>query len=347
MMTVAMMTELESYSKIIPFNNPGGMGTIVPLWVSELEKLGCKINVNDAKSDYDILHIHNPLPKSIAAGINAKIRGKPVVVHAHHLPELIKGGLRGWRLLYPLNKVYSRFFFGLATVIVAPSPYAVRSLQKLGVKKPFKVVFNGVDRNRFKKDQEAGRRFREHFKIGGDFMVLSVGLRIPRKGVDTFIETAVEFDRMHPNSNVKFVWVGGSESILVDAMPNGKLPSNVLFTGYVPMEQLLGSYSAADAFFLPTRAESYGNVVLEAAACGLPMILRNIPAFDDWLMDKKDCLKCNSVADFVHAVETVRSDADANSILRSGSEKLAEHHDIVNTARKLFQVYSDLLAGAR
>ena len=128
MITVAMITELESYSKIIPFKNPGGMGTIVPLWISELEKLGCKVNVNDSKSKYDVLHIHNPLPRSIGAGIMAKIRRKPIVVHAHHLPELIKGGFRGGTLLYPLNKVYSRFFFGLGDVIVAPSPFAVRSL---------------------------------------------------------------------------------------------------------------------------------------------------------------------------------------------------------------------------
>jgi 1,2-diacylglycerol-3-alpha-glucose alpha-1,2-glucosyltransferase len=347
MITIAMMTELESYSKIIPFKNPGGMGTIVPLWISELEKLGCKVNVNDSKSDYDILHIHNPLPKSIGAGIMAKLKRKPIVVHAHHLPELIKGGFKGGTLLYPLNKIYSRFFFGLGDVIVAPSPFAVRSLQTLGVKKPFKVIFNGVDRNRFKKDAESGKKFREHFKIGGDFMVLSVGLRIPRKGVDTFVETAAEFDKLHPGSNVKFVWVGGSEPLLVDAMPGGKLPGNVLFTGFIPLDLLLGSYSAADAFMLPTRAESYGNVVLEAAACGLPIILRNIPAFDDWLTDKTDCLKCNNRKDFVHAVETIWQDSTVNTTLRAGSEKLAVNHDIVNTARKLYDVYSSVLAGAR
>lgn len=347
MITVAMMTELQSYSKIIPFNNPGGMGTIVPLWIAELEKLGCKVNVDDSKSDYDIIHIHNPLPKSIGAGIMAKIRGKPIVIHGHHLPELIKGGFKGGNLLYPLNKIYSRFFFNLGDVIVAPSPFAVRSLQELGIKKPFKVVFNGVDRNRFKKDPEAGKKFREQYKLADDFMVVSVGLRIPRKGVDTFIETAVEFGKKHPGAKVKFIWIGGSEPLLVDAMPEGKLPDNVLFTGFVPLDTLLGGYSAADAFMLPTRAESYGNVVLEAAGYGLPIILRDIPAFDDWLFDKSDCLKCTKVQDFVRAVETVSGDENMRATLRSGSEKLAEHHDILNTARKLYTIYSELMSGAR
>lgn len=347
MITISMMVELQSYSKIIPFKNPGGMGTIVPLWNAELEKLGCKVNVDDSKSPYDIIHIHNPLPKSIGAGIMAKLKGKPVVIHGHHLPELIKGGFKGGTIIYPLNKLYSKFFFNLGDVIVAPSPFAVRSLQELGIKKPFKVVFNGVDRNRFKKDAEAGKRFREQYKLADEFIVLSVGLRIPRKGVDTFIETAIEFAKKYPAAKVKFIWIGGSEPLLLDAMPEGKLPDNVMFTGFVPLDTLLAGYSAADAFMLPTRAESYGNVVLEAAGYGMPIILRNIPAFDDWLVDRSDCLKCNSVQDFVNAVATVLDDEKMRSSLRSGSEKLAERHDIVNTARKLFEIYSDLIAGAR
>jgi len=191
--SVAMITELSSYSKIIPFQNPGGMGTIVPLWVSELEKLGCKVVVDRADFDYDILHLHNPLPKSIWLGIMAKIKNKRIVVHGHHLPELIKGGFKGGTLLYPLNKIYSRFFFNLADVLVAPSPYAMKALQELGVKGPFEVVFNGVDRERFKKDPALGKTFRQKYGLKDDeFVVVSVGLRIPRKGVDTFIEMATE-----------------------------------------------------------------------------------------------------------------------------------------------------------
>lgn len=348
MITVAMITELESYSKFIPFQNPGGMGTIVPLWIKELEKLGCKVNVNDADSDYDILHLHNPLPRSIGLGIMARLKNKPVVVHGHHLPELIKGGFKGGNLLYPLNKIYSRFFFNLADVIVAPSPFAAASLQKLGIKKPFKVVFNGVDRERFKKDPNGARAFREKFGFReDDFIVLTVGLRIPRKGVDTFMDTALQFDKLHPSSNVKFVWVGGSEPLLIDAMPHGKLPENVLFTGYVPLELLLGGYSAASVFFLPTRAESYGNVVIEAASNNLPIVLRDIPAFDGWMTDGKDCLKSGDADGFARAIESIWTDDAIRSNLRTGSEKLAENHNIINTAGRLFEIYSALLQGVR
>ncbi|MEM2838871.1 MAG: glycosyltransferase family 4 protein [Thermoplasmata archaeon] len=345
---VAMIIELSSYSKIIPFQNPGGMGTIVPLWIEELEKLGCEVVVDRADFDYDILHLHNPLPKSIYLGIMGKLKGKKIVVHGHHLPELIKGGFKGASILYPLNRIYSRFFFNLGDVLVAPSPFAMRSLRKLGVKGPFEVVFNGVDRTKFKKNPELAKKFREKFRIESDeFVVVSVGLRIPRKGVDTFIETAAEFQRRYPDSKVRFVWIGGSEPLLVDAMPGGKLPENVLFTGYISFELLIGGYSNSGAFMLPTRAESYGNVVLEAASMGLPIILRDIPAFDDWLETGKNCLKCASTEDFVRAVRMISSDETMRSILINGSNKLAEEHDIRNTGRRLFEIYRRLIAEDR
>jgi len=346
--TIAMLTELESFSKYIPFQNPGGMGTIVPLWIRELEKLGCKVNLDDTESDFDILHLHNPFPRSIGAALKARIVGKPVVVHGHHLPELVKGGFKGGSIIYPLNKLYSRFFFSLGDVVIAPSPFAAISLQSLGIKRPFKVIFNGVDRGRFKKDLLVGKAFRQKFGIPDDaFVVLSVGLRIPRKGVDTFVETAIEYGKLHPSSKVKFVWVGGSEALLVDAMPDEELPDNVLFTGYVPLNLLLSSYSAANVFFLPTRAESYGNVILEAASMGLPILVRDIPAFDGWLSDGKDCIKGRNAEDFVKAIESIWRDDALSSTLRAGSERLAQTHDIVNTAKKLFEVYTALMEGVR
>jgi len=343
-----MIIELSSYSKIIPFQNPGGMGTIVPLWIEGLESLGCEVTVDRADFDYDILHLHNPLVKSIYLGIIAKMRNKRIIVHGHHLPELIKGGFKGGRLLYPIYKRYSRFFFNLGDMVIAPSPYAMRSLQELGAKGPFTVIFNGVDRKRFVANPEFGVEFRRKYNVKDDeFLIVSVGLRIPRKGVDTFVETAIEFNKQHPNSNVKFVWIGGSEPLLIDALPEGKLPDNVTFTGYVPFDMLLGGYSTADAFLLPTRAESYGNVVLEAASCGLPVILRDIPAFDGWLSEGKDCLKCKTVEDFARAVDLVWRDDTMRNMLRAGSEKLAELHDINNTARKLYEVYREMMCKSR
>jgi hypothetical protein len=62
LVSVCMLTELEKYRRIIPFKNPGGMGTNVPMVAKELERIGCKVLMNEPKGQYDVLHIHSPLP---------------------------------------------------------------------------------------------------------------------------------------------------------------------------------------------------------------------------------------------------------------------------------------------
>lgn len=60
-------------------------------------------------------------------------------------------------------------------------------------------------------------------------------------------------------------------------------PKNVLFTGFV--RDIAEAYCAADVFFMPTFAETFGLAVLEAQSCGLPVIARNIPEFQEVYQD--------------------------------------------------------------
>jgi 1,2-diacylglycerol-3-alpha-glucose alpha-1,2-glucosyltransferase len=88
-------------------------------------------------------------------------------------------------------------------------------------------------------------------------------------------------------------------------------------------------------------------VILEAASTGLPIVLRDIPAFDGWLSDGKDCLKGRNARDFARAIESIWKDDALRTTLRAGSEILAQAHDIINTAKRLYEVYSALMEGVR
>ncbi|HIJ16485.1 MAG TPA: glycosyltransferase family 4 protein [Thermoplasmata archaeon] len=183
-----MLTELESYKGIIPYKNPGGMGTNAPMVAKELEKLGCRVVFNKPEEDYDVLHVHSPLPNSFAWAIRRHMSGKPLVVHGRHLPELIKGGFKGGSLFYPFVRCYSVYFYNLGDVVLGATPYVAKSLARDGVKGPFKVIPNGINREVFVRDEKRGAEFRERLGVRpGEKLVVSVGLRIPRKGVDTFI----------------------------------------------------------------------------------------------------------------------------------------------------------------
>jgi len=344
MVSVCMLTELEKYRVIIPFKNPGGMGTNVPMVVKELEKAGVTVLMNDPKGQYDVLHVHSPLPDSFLWALRQRKAGKPLIVHGRHLPELVKGGFIGGSLWYPLARAYSVKFYNLGTVVVGATPYVAQSLAKDGVRGPFRIIPNGINREVFVRDEVAGAKFRERLGIWkSDKLVLSVGLRIPRKGVDTFVNMSNAFkDR----PEVKFVWVGASEALLQDALddtPTG----NVMFPGHVPFEEIIGVYSAADIFVFPTKAESYGNVMLEAASCGCPLLIRDIPVYEEWVRDGKHCMKARSDQEFVEKLRSLLDDSALRTRMVEGAKLLASEQDMKKTALMLKELYESLASGGQ
>ncbi len=337
-----MLTELERYRTIIPFKNPGGMGTNVPMVAKELERIGCRVLLNEPKGEYDVLHVHSPLPDSFMWALRRRRTGKPLVVHGRHLPELIKGGFRGGAWAYPFVRAYSVKFYNLGTVVVGATPYVVKTLAKDGVRGPFKVIPNGINREVFVKNEAEGAKFRERLGLSKtDKLVLSVGLRIPRKGVDTFVNMA---SKLADRKDVKFVWVGASEVLLEDVLDHMS-PGNVLFPGHVPFSEIVGVYSAADVFVFPTLAESYGNVMFEAASCGCPLLIRDIPVYEEWVYEGEHCLKARTDDEFAQKLRMMLDDSSLRSRLVEGARLLAGEHDIKKTAVMLKELYESLTSG--
>lgn len=83
-------------------------------------------------------------------------------------------------------------------------------------------------------------------------------------------------------NNLKLVLIGAGENITVN--------SNVLFQGTVPHDELVYYLNAADFFILPTLAEGCCNAIIEAMACGLPIISSNLPFNDDILSQNNSIL---------------------------------------------------------
>lgn len=342
MVSVCMLTELESYRGVIPYKNPGGMGTNAPMVAKELERLGCRVVFDRPEEDCDVLHIHSPLPNSFMWALRRHLSGKPLVVHGRHLPELVKGGFKGGSLLYPLVKRYSVYFYNLGDVVLGATPYVAQSLARDGVRGPFRVIPNGINREVFVRDEARGAEFRRRWGVRpSDKLVVSVGLRIPRKGVDTFVRMASMF---RDREDVRFVWVGASEPLLQDAL-DGLPAGDVQFPGHVPFEEVVGVYSAADVFVFPTRAESYGNVMLEAASCGCPLLVRDIPVYEGWVVDGRHCLKARSDQEFADRLSDLLGDDSLRARMAEGARSLAEDHDIRKAAEMLKGLYEELAEG--
>jgi 1,2-diacylglycerol-3-alpha-glucose alpha-1,2-galactosyltransferase len=227
-----------------------------------------------------ILYAHTAGPFVLARMI---VHRGPVIVAAHITPASFLGSIRGARYFLRLVSRYLRFVYNRADAIVAVSASAATELESLEVRAPVTVLYNSIDEHRIRELLPSRESLREEFSWHDQVIVLAVGQIQPRKGVEDFIRCA----QMLPD--LRFTWVGGMPFGFLSA-ERGKMlrlragaPPNVDFVGMKSRSDVFRFYAAADIFFLPSRHETFGLAVLEAATAGLPIVVRDLACYREWL----------------------------------------------------------------
>jgi 1,2-diacylglycerol-3-alpha-glucose alpha-1,2-glucosyltransferase len=292
----------------------------------------------DPNEDYDLLHI-NTYAMNAANEINkAHAAGKPVIFHAHSTEEDFKNSFILSNQLAPLFKLHLINMYSMAELLITPTPYAKGLIENYGITKPIIPVSNGVDIHRYARDEEKVKAFRKYFSLKSDQkVVMGVGFYFERKGIVDFIEVA----RRCPE--LTFIWFGYTAKIALKinvrvAMDN--LPPNIILPGYVRGPIIEGAFSDADAFFFPSFEETEGIVVLEALAAQCPVLVREIGAFDPWLISEKNCLKANTVEGFVkqlRRITTHQIDTTPEGYMT------AKERDLPEIGKQLKAVYEKVL----
>ncbi len=287
----------------------------------------------------DVSHIHTVG----FLGLWHLLRGSgKKVVSAHVVPKSFVGSLAGARFWSRYAALYLRWFYNRADLVLAPTKNTEQELKDLGVARPVIVFPNIINTGRYKK--KTGRRLalRKRHGIGEkQFVVVGSGQIQPRKRVDVFIKLA----RLNPD--IMFLWVGDipfgrvadSVKAMTDMIKNA--PPNFRSTGLLPLERVADYYQLADVFLLPSEQETFGLAVVEAASAGLPVILRDIPDYNQTFRDDA------TVADdktFNQAIRRLRDDRQYRLRMRKKSLKLASRYDSRDGVKRLVALYRALAA---
>ncbi len=130
-----------------------------------------------------------------------------------------------------------------------------------------------IDCKLFRKTQT---NIRNIFSIRNtDVLLLSCGRIIPGKGFHFLIDGFKGALERHPNMKLMIIGHGPLKRSLEKKISRLGIKNNLIFTGYIPNNELSKYYSAADIFLLVSAYESFGSVILEAMACQLPVIATN------------------------------------------------------------------------
>lgn len=293
--------------------------------------------VTNSKEESDIIHIHTIGFYSLMKLLKAKCKK---VVNAHLTPGSMKGSLVLADLWLPIFTKYLVFFYNQADLVLAVSPQVKKELIEIGVKKRIEVVPNTVDIERFKRKKVDKRKYGYN---KNDFIVIGVGQIQPRKGISDFIEVGKRLPE------VKFIWVGGRPFSVLTAEYKKSTelmettPKNVKFAGLVPREEMINYYSISDLFFLPSIQETFGLVVIEAAACNLPVLLRDIDVYKKIFGD--NYLKAKDVNCFVKIIRKIKSDKRSYEEYRKKAKYIAEKYDRKKVTEDLVKLYKEILKG--
>lgn len=219
----------------------------------------------DEGYDFDAIDAHYFYPDGVAAVMLGKYFGKPVVVTARGTDiNLIPQFERPRQLILRA----ARDADGIITVCNALKDEMVQ----LGVA-PDNIVplRNGVDLERFQPVDRAQARA----TLGlapGRFTLLSVGLLDPRKAHDLIIRALP----MLPDVDLLIAGIGPERKNLEQLARELGVQARVKLLGAVPQTELKTYYNAADALVLASSREGWANVLLEAMACGTPVVASNV-----------------------------------------------------------------------
>lgn len=293
----------------------------------------------DIKDDFDIMHVNTYFPGSYEIVKKAKKLGKKIVYHAHSTEEDFRDGFILCKQVSPVFKKWLIMCYSLGDIIITPTNYSKGLLESYGIDRKIYAISNGIEIDKFKKNEEFGRRFRETYGYNDDDkVIIGIGLYIERKGIVDFVELA---SRM---PEYKFIWFGYSPLAAAtkpvkDAV-NTKL-DNLIFAGYVESDMIIGAMSGCDLYIFPTLEETEGIPIVEACACGCKALVRDIPVFEDWLLDGVNVYKASDIGEFEVKIKKILSGELPD--LTKEAYKIAYDRRLELVGEKLKKVYEEVI----
>jgi glycosyltransferase involved in cell wall biosynthesis len=268
---------------------PVGSGQLKK-WGLLLSSLPTLIRLRD---QYDLIFVSGYRIIGLAAVVVGKLFRKPVVLKADSQGEMsgefFESGLRKWGL--SRSSLPFRLFLGFRNVILkkadafsALSPEIVSewNLSKVPLNK-IHLIPNGVDTTCFAPVNAEQKSFlREKLNLPKTAIIaIYTGRLVSYKGLPLLLKTWDEIRRRHENAILLLAGTGGldihnCEAELRDYVALAGLEKNVWFLGLV---QNIPEYlQAADLFVFPTENDAFPSSLIEAMACGLPVITTPVGA---------------------------------------------------------------------
>ncbi len=299
-----------------------------------------KILKEISKFSPDLIHNHSQYSMGLQAIIVSKKMKIPIINHYH---MYLEGGINHFPYIFQktpeltnaIIKKESKIFFTQCDLAITPTKVMGEHLKKIGVKNKIINIPFGIDLNKFKKE----KRYRPK-----KFTLLYVGRLNKEKNIEDLIHIFAKFAK-DKDVILKIIGDGAEKEKLEILSKTLKIEKKIQFLGWVKREELSKEYNSANMFITLSEMETFGIVILEAMACGLPILGANALAIPElvtnnkngFLINKKDEIEILNKLQLIYEDKNMQAEFSLNSIL------IAKEFEEKKVFQKLEKVYSDLI----
>ena len=287
----------------------------------------------------DLVHAATPFGIGLAARAAARAEGIPLVSSFH---TDFAAYLRYYRLqaLSGVAWPYLRWFHNGGRRTFVPTRRGADELRRLGFE-GVRVWGRGVDRERFSPRYRSLALRRALGVRDQDMLFVSVGRLAPEKGIDTILDAARSL-QLGNRSAIRLAFVGDGPA---EARYRAAAPPGTIFAGRLLGEALSEFFASADGFIFASTTDTFGNVLLEAMASGLPVIAPDAgPTLDVADAGNALVVPVREARAIAAAMQRIAGDAALRSTLRARSLASAAQRDWGRIWEDLFKEYAQAVA---
>jgi glycosyltransferase involved in cell wall biosynthesis len=290
-------------------------------------------------SQFRVVHIMSIARVTLPVIIFARLLRKKAICHIV--------GVYKYELIHPQNKKTMLIrlhlaWLRLANALVSESSEITSLLKNIGLNHPsLQVISNGVDIDYFRPGSPPVDDIRARLRISDrDIVVCWTGVIRPVKRVDVIVQAVGLLAECY--SNLHLVLVGdGTIRQEVDKMVSAlNLDGRVHVVGWV--NDTLPFLQASDIYVLSSDAENHSNALMEAMACGLPVIVTDVGGNRDMIVDGENGLIVppGDPAAMAQAIQRLITDPDLKTHLASNARRAAiEQYSIQHMADCYLKLY--------
>lgn len=323
--------------EILPFRTIANIGLFI-------YTPSMKVWLDQNISRYNIVHLHEYRSYQNSLVMKAANDNKiPTLLQARGsvLPFFKKIALKR---LYDF--VWGRDILVNASKIIALCEAEAAQYCAMGVPADKIVIIpNGIDISQFSKLPTKGN-FRHKYNIrDDDIIVLFLGRLHKIKGIDLLIDAYAEL--VKENSDFTLVISGPDDDTMSGLKEQIKclnLPKDPIFTGPLYDQDKLAAYADADVYVLPSRYETFPNTVLEAWACGLPVIVSTGCLIADVVGQAGSVCECTTKELKQAISQTINDDDKRIQNINAGLYLVSDHFSLESCVDRIVDVYNQTVA---